>query len=96
MNMFEIAHSLQRQYGSEPWCLYRGKHLMNFVDNHDVTRIASILTNKKHLPLTYGLLMAMPGIPCIYYGSEWGEPGEKAPEMITLSAPVSKNRSPAI
>ena len=79
MNMFEIAHSLQRQYGSEPWCLYRGKHLMNFVDNHDVTRIASILTNKKHLPLTYGLLMAMPGIPCIYYGSEWGEPGEKAP-----------------
>ena len=79
MNMFEIAHSLQRQYGSEPWCLYRGKHLMTFVDNHDVTRIASILTDRNHLPLTYGLLMGMPGIPCIYYGSEWGEPGEKAP-----------------
>ena len=79
MNMFEIAHSLQRQYGSEPWCLYQGKHLMTFVDNHDVTRIASILTDRNHLPLTYGLLMGMPGIPCIYYGSEWGEPGEKAP-----------------
>ena len=79
MNMFEIAHSLQRQYGSEQWCLYRGKHLMTFVDNHDVTRIASILTDKNHLPLTYGLLMGMPGIPCIYYGSEWGEPGEKSP-----------------
>ena len=23
--------------------------------------------------------MGMPGIPCIYYGSEWGEPGEKSP-----------------
>lgn len=80
MNMFEIAHSLNRQYGSENWCIYRGKHLMNFVDNHDVTRIESILTNKKHLPLAYGLLFGMPGIPCIYYGSEWGEPGEKAPD----------------
>lgn len=80
MNMFEIAHSLNRQYGSENWCIYRGKHLMNFVDNHDVTRIASILTNKNHLPLAYGLLFGMPGIPCIYYGSEWGEPGEKAPD----------------
>lgn len=79
MNMFEIAHSLNRQYGPEQWCIYRGKHLMSFVDNHDVTRIASILTNKKHLPLTYGLLLGMPGIPCIYYGSEWGEEGVKAP-----------------
>lgn len=79
MNMFEIAHSLNRQYGPEQWCIYRGKHLMSFVDNHDVTRIASILTNKNHLPLTYGLLLDMPGVPCIYYGSEWGEEGVKAP-----------------
>ena len=53
---------------------------MTFVDNHDVTRIASILTNKNHLPLAYGLLFGMPGIPCIYYGSEWGEEGVKAPD----------------
>lgn len=79
MNMFEIAHSLNRQYGPEQWCIYCGKHLMSFVDNHDVTRIASILTNKNHLPLTYGLLLGMPGVPCIYYGSEWGEEGVKAP-----------------
>ena len=79
MNMFEIAHSLNRQYGPEQWCIYRGKHLISFLDNHDVTRIASILTNKNHLPLTYGLLLGMPGVPCIYYGSEWGEEGVKAP-----------------
>lgn len=77
MNLFEIAHSLNRQYGAEQWCLYRGKHLMSFVDNHDVTRIASILTTKEHLPLAYGLLLGMPGVPCIYYGSEWGEEGVK-------------------
>ena len=80
MNMFEIAHSLHRQFGSDQWCIYRGKHLMTFVDNHDVTRLASILTNKKHIPLAYGLLMGMPGIPCLYYGSEWAKQGEKAPD----------------
>ena len=80
MNMFEIAHSLHRQYGPDTWCIYRGKHLMNFVDNHDVTRLASILTNKEHIRPAYGLLMGMPGIPCLYYGSEWGEEGTKAPD----------------
>ena len=80
INMFEISYSLNRQYGNENWCLYRGKHLMNFVDNHDVTRIASILTNDKHLPLVYGMLFTIPGIPCIYYGSEWGVRGEKTPQ----------------
>ena len=50
---------------------------MTFVDNHDVSRLASILSNKEHIPLAYGLLFGMPGIPCIYYGSEWGAEGEK-------------------
>jgi len=26
VNMFEIAHSLHRQFGGDPWCIYRGKH----------------------------------------------------------------------
>ena len=38
INMFEIAHSLHRQFGGDPWCIYRGKHLLSFVDNHDVPR----------------------------------------------------------
>lgn len=37
MNMFEIVHSLLRQFGPENWTLYKGKHLLSFVDNHDVT-----------------------------------------------------------
>ncbi len=78
MNMFEINHSLLRQFGPENWTLYKGKHLLSFVDNHDVSRIASILTNEKHLPLIYALAFGMPGIPCIYYGSEWGTKGDKS------------------
>ncbi|MBR4082681.1 MAG: cyclomaltodextrinase [Lachnospiraceae bacterium] len=77
MNMFEIIHSLKRQFGPENWTLYKGKHLLTFVDNHDVSRVASILENKKHLPLVYALMFGMPGIPCVYYGSEWGTRGEK-------------------
>ena len=77
MNMFEIVHSLLRQFGPENWTLYRGKHMLSFVDNHDVSRVASILTNEKHLPLIYALCFGMPGIPCVYYGSEWGAKADK-------------------
>ena len=77
MNMFEIIHSLMRQFGPEQWTLYKGKHLLSFVDNHDVSRIASILQKPEHLPLIYALAYGMPGIPCVYYGSEWGVKGDK-------------------
>lgn len=77
MNMFEIGFSLSNRFGSEDWCMYRGLQLIGFVDNHDVTRLASALTNKKHIIPAYGILFSMPGIPCIYYGSEWGIEGRK-------------------
>ena len=77
MNMFEIAHSINRQFGSENWCLYRGKNLYTFVDNHDVSRIVTMLKIKEHLPLIYSLLFTMPGIPSVYYGSEYGIEGDK-------------------
>lgn len=77
LNMFEIAHSLARQFGPEPWTLYKGMHLFSFCDNHDVTRIASILQDKKQINALYAVLFCMPGIPCVYYGSEWGAEGEK-------------------
>jgi glycosidase len=51
--------------------------MLSFVDNHDVTRVASILNNPAHLPLIYGMIFGMPGIPCVYYGSEWGAKGDK-------------------
>ncbi len=76
-NFYEILYSFNRQFGKDPWCLYRGKHLLSFVDNHDVNRIASTLDNKALLPALYAMLYTMPGIPSIYYGSEWGLTGTK-------------------
>lgn len=84
MNLFEIGHSLNRQFGNENWCLYRGKNLLSFLDNHDVTRIATILQDKKHLYPAWALLFGMPGIPSVYYGSEWGLEGDKHQGDATL------------
>ena len=77
MNMFEIGHSLARQFGPEQWTLYKGKHLLSFLDNHDVSRIASQLTNPDHLRPAYAMVFGMPGVPSVYYGSEWGIQGAK-------------------
>ena len=77
-NMHEIGYSLNRQFADEQWTIYKGKNLYCFADNHDVTRIASILTDKSHLPLVYALLFAMPGIPSVYYGSEFGVEAQKS------------------
>ena len=90
LNLFEIVHSLLRQFGPENWTLYRGWHPVAFVDNHDVTRIASNLNRPEHLPLAYGIMFAMPGIPMIYYGSEWGIKGHKNEGDQALRVAVEK------
>lgn len=76
-NYFEIAYAFNRQSGAEG--IYRDTWLYTFVDNHDVNRIASSLENPAHLYPLHALLFTMPGIPSIYYGSEWGIPGVKQP-----------------
>lgn len=76
-NYFEVAHSLERQFGEGG--IYRGLTLYNFLDNHDVERIASRLRDPAHLVPIHVLLFGVPGLPSIYYGSEWGIPGRKAP-----------------
>lgn len=74
-NYFEIAHTLQRQFAEGG--IYRDLMLYNFVDNHDVNRVASQLKKRQHLYPLYALLFTMPGIPSIYYGSEWGISGQR-------------------
>lgn len=75
-NYFEIAHTIRRQFDAAGG-IYKGRRLYSFVDNHDVDRIASKLNVKEHLPLVWMLLYTLPGIPSIYYGSEWGIEGRK-------------------
>ena len=70
-NLFELAHSVQE---SVP---LHGLPLYAFLDNHDQPRIASNLTDPAHLRTLYTLLYTLPGLPSLYYGSEWGIPGVK-------------------
>jgi cyclomaltodextrinase / maltogenic alpha-amylase / neopullulanase len=74
-NFFEIAYSLNRQFGPEG--IYRELQLYSFADNHDVNRVATSLANPAYLYTLYPLLFTIPGIPSIYYGSEWGLEGKK-------------------
>jgi len=74
-NYFEIAYSLDRQFGDQG--RYTDLYLYNFADNHDVDRVASKLDNPAHLYPLYVLLFTMPGLPAVYYGSEWGLQGVK-------------------
>ena len=75
-NYFEIAHTIRRQFDDNGG-IYRGRTLYSFVDNHDVDRLMSKLNNKDHIREVYTLLYTLPGIPSIYYGSEWGIEGRK-------------------
>jgi hypothetical protein len=72
-NYFEIAHTVRRQLDMCPQEL----KLYNFVDNHDVERIMTKLSNKAHFTPVHILLYTLPGIPSIYYGSEFGIEGKK-------------------
>lgn len=75
-NYFEIAHTIRREFDQNGG-IYRNTKLYSFVDNHDVDRLASKLTVKENLNPVYTLLYTLPGIPSIYYGSEWGVEGKK-------------------
>ena len=72
-NFFEIAHNVRRLEAI-------GTRLYTFLDNHDENRIASKLNKKEHLPLAFLLLFTLPGIPSVYYGSEWGVKGVRSAE----------------
>lgn len=76
-NLFEISYSLNQEFGSNKEAIYANMMMMNFADNHDVTRLASIVRKQEYLKLVYGTMFSMPGVPCIYYGSEWGMQGKK-------------------
>ena len=75
-NYFEIAHTVKRLYGmggNRP----DGLRLYNFSDNHDVARIMSKLDNRADYLPVHILVYTLPGVPSVYYGSEFGIEGRK-------------------
>uniref|UniRef100_A0A061SEP4 Neopullulanase n=1 Tax=Tetraselmis sp. GSL018 TaxID=582737 RepID=A0A061SEP4_9CHLO len=69
-NYDELYTALQRERK-----LYEGMMLLNFVSNHDVIRLASVLTEPEHYTLAIAALLFLHGIPCLYYGDEYGVEG---------------------
>ena len=71
-NFFELA-----------WALKRHNTFLDafvpqtFIGNHDVTRIASQITDERHLPHALVMLMTCGGTPSIYYGDEQAFRGTK-------------------
>ncbi len=72
-NYFEVAHTIK--YVSD--MVGNRLKLYTFVDNHDVERIYTKLKNKSHFLPVHVMLYTLPGIPSIYYGSEFGIEGKK-------------------
>lgn len=72
-NYFEIAHTVRYVSNMTGDRL----RLYTFTDNHDVERIYTKLNNKAHFIPVHIMLYTLPGIPSIYYGSEFGIEGKK-------------------
>ena len=72
-NYFEVAHTIK--YVND--MVGNNLKLYTFVDNHDVERIHTKLNNKAHFVPVHVMLYTLPGIPSIYYGSEFGIDGRK-------------------
>lgn len=63
---------------TDPWRGPGALGLYNFVDNQDVSRIASKVDNRADLFPIYTLVYTLPGIPSLYYGSEFGIEGARS------------------
>jgi cyclomaltodextrinase len=71
-NFFELAWALGRHDG-----FLDAFTPLTFVGNHDVTRIASRLSDDRHLGHALAVLFTVGGTPAVYYGDEQGLSGVK-------------------
>jgi len=70
-NLYELAYCIKNSVPDN------GLPLNSFLDNHDLPRIASNVSHPAYLNTLYALLFTLPGIPSVYYGSEWEIKGIK-------------------
>lgn len=89
-NFFEIAYSLSR-LSADRTGICRDDRLLLFNENHDVSRVASVLKNRAHLYPLHLMHYLLPGVPSLYYGEEWGFRGVKV-----KGAPDDWNLRPSV
>jgi cyclomaltodextrinase len=71
-NFWELDHALGRHNE-----FLDGELAQTFVGNHDVTRLASVLTDGRHFSHAIAVLCCLGGVPSVYYGDEQGLRGLK-------------------
>jgi cyclomaltodextrinase len=71
-NFFELDHALQRHNDFLDTFVP-----LTFVGNHDVTRLASQLTDERDVGLALAVLLTVGGTPSVYAGDEHGYRGVK-------------------
>jgi cyclomaltodextrinase len=86
-NLWELKYALERAYHSEVG-VFGELTLLNFLGNHDVTRILSKLEDPRHIYVALIMLFTVPGIPCLYYGDEIGLTGRKEEGDQALRRPM--------
>ncbi|KUJ99387.1 MAG: Neopullulanase [Thermococcales archaeon 44_46] len=79
LNWLEL---LSVYYGPAEYAMY------NFLDNHDVDRMLSLLEDKRKYLCALAFLFTYKGIPSIYYGDEIGMENIEAPFMERSRAPM--------
>ena len=88
VTQYELWHAIwdslnDRNFFSLDWTLKRHREFcekfrpQTFIGNHDLSRIATQLTDPADVPLAAALLLLLPGVPSIYAGDEQGFTGEK-------------------
>lgn len=76
LNFFELAWALERHD-----TFSKDFAPMTFVGNHDVTRLASTLTEPRHIGLALAVLFTVGGVPSVYAGDEQAFRGIKRHEV---------------
>jgi cyclomaltodextrinase / maltogenic alpha-amylase / neopullulanase len=71
-NFFELDHALGRHN-----VFLDGELAQTFVGNHDVTRLATVLSDERHFSHALAILFCIGGVPSVYYGDEQGLRGVK-------------------
>jgi glycosidase len=71
-NLYELDHALGRHNA-----FMDGELAQTFVGNHDVTRLATVLSDERHFSHAIAILLCVGGLPSVYYGDEQGFRGLK-------------------
>lgn len=83
-----VAQTMRNFAASMPWRSYA--HSLTLLGSHDTSRFRSVTGSREHQLVGAGLLLTLPGLPCIFAGDEIGLEGD---DNETARRPMPWDRS---